>query len=70
MEETRKWISPNLEKFPMSQEYAYVFCEIPALQSKRDITFSINLMPRSSPVSKTPYRMNRPKIKGMQIKLE
>jgi hypothetical protein len=31
------------------------------LPPKRDIDFSINLMPRATPMSKTPYRMSTPK---------
>ena len=40
------------------QEYADVFpSEIPGMPPKRDIDFSIDLIPRSEPISKAPYRM-------------
>jgi hypothetical protein len=70
VEEPRKCISPNLEDFPMLQEYADVFGEIPSLPPKRDIDFSINLMPGVALVSKTPYRMSTPKLKELQMQLE
>jgi hypothetical protein len=40
------------------------------LPPKRDIKFSINLMLVVSPVSKTPYRMNTPELKELQMQLE
>jgi hypothetical protein len=42
-----------------------VFKEIPRLPRKRDIAFSINLMPGASSVSKTPYGMSTPKMKEL-----
>jgi hypothetical protein len=47
-----------------------VFKEIPRLPPKRDIDFSINLMPGAALVSKTPYRMSTPKLKELQMQLE
>jgi hypothetical protein len=37
---------------------------------KRDIDFSINLMPRAALVSKAPYRMSTPELKELQLQLE
>jgi hypothetical protein len=70
VEETRKCISPNIEEFPVLQEYANVFGEIPCLQPKREIDFFINLMLGVALVSKTPYRMSTPELKEMQMKLK
>jgi hypothetical protein len=39
------------------------------LPPKRDIDFSINLMPGVAPVSKTPYRMSTPELE-LQMWLE
>jgi hypothetical protein len=39
-----------------------VFIEVPSLPPKRDIDFSINLMPGVSPVSRTPYRLSTPEL--------
>jgi hypothetical protein len=60
VEEPTKCKSPSLEDFPVLQEFAYVFEEIPGLPPKRDIDFSIDLMPGVAPISKTPYRMSTP----------
>jgi hypothetical protein len=42
----------------------------PGLPPKRDIYFSIDLMPGAAPVSKTPYRMSMPELKELQMQLE
>jgi hypothetical protein len=52
------------------KEFKDVFKEIPGFPPKRDIDFSINMMPGATPVSKNPYRMSTPKLKELQMKLE
>jgi hypothetical protein len=47
-----------------------VFREVLGLPPKRDIDFSINIMPRAALVSKTPYRMSTPELKELQMQLE
>ena len=47
-----------------------MFKEIPILPPKRDIDFSINIMPGVAPVSKTPYRMSTLELKELQMQLE
>jgi hypothetical protein len=47
-----------------------VFKEILGLPPKRDIDFYINLMPRATLVSKTPYRMSTPELKELQMQVE
>jgi hypothetical protein len=47
-----------------------VFKEVLGLPPKRDIDFSINLMPGATPVSKTPYMMSTPELKELQMQLE
>jgi hypothetical protein len=47
-----------------------VFKEVPRLPPKRDIDFSINLMPGAAPVSKTPYIMSTLELKELQMQLE
>ena len=45
----------------MLQEFKDVFPdEIPGLPPKRDIDFTIELVPGEAPVSKTPYKMSTP----------
>ena len=47
----------------MLQEFKDVFPdEIPGLPLKRDIDFTIELVPGASLVSKTPYRMSTPEM--------
>jgi hypothetical protein len=47
-----------------------VFQEVPRIPPKRDIDFSINLMPGAAPVSKAPYRMSTLEMKELQLQLE
>ena len=54
--------TPRLEEFHMLQEVRDVFPnEILGLPPKRDIDFTIELVPGVAPVSKTPYRMSTQK---------
>jgi hypothetical protein len=40
-----------------------MFQEIPRLPPKREIDFSIDLVPGAAPISKTPYRMSTIELK-------
>jgi hypothetical protein len=57
MEEAPKDKVSNIEDSEVLREFKYVFIEILRFPPKRDIDFSINIIPRASPVSKNPYRM-------------
>jgi hypothetical protein len=70
MEEALKDKVPNLEDHAILEDFEDVFKEVPGLPPKRDIDFSINLMPGVAPVSKTPYIMSTPEIKELQMQLE
>jgi hypothetical protein len=70
MEETYKEKVPNLEDRGVLKDFEDVFKEVPRLPPKRDIDFSINLMPGAAPVSMTPYRMSTPELKELQMQLE
>jgi hypothetical protein len=70
MEETHRDKVPNLEDYAVLEEFDDVFMEVTELPPKRDIDFSINLMPGAAPVSKTPYRMSTLELKELQMKLE
>jgi hypothetical protein len=70
MEETPKDKVPNLEDYAVLEDFEDVFKEVPGLPPRRDINFSINLMPGATPVSKTPYIMSTPELKELQMKLE
>jgi hypothetical protein len=70
VEEPEKTKGPSLEYFSVLQEFEYVFQEIPGFPPKREIDFSIDLVPGASPVSKTPYIMSTPELKELQMQLE
>jgi hypothetical protein len=67
VEEPKNTKGPSLEDFSILQEFEDVFQEILqrilGLPPKREIVFSIDLEPRASPISKTPYRMSTPELK-------
>jgi hypothetical protein len=67
MEETPKDKVPNLEDHAILEDFEDVFKEVLGLPPKRDIDFSINLMPGATPVSKTPYKMSTPELKKRYI---
>jgi hypothetical protein len=70
MEETPKDKLSNIENCAVLREFKDVFMEILGLPPKRDIHFSINLIPGAAPVSKTPYMMSTPGMKELQMQLE
>ena len=57
--EVTKDKNPRLDDYQVLQEFKDVFPnEIPGLPPKRDIDFTIELVPGAALVSKTPYRMS------------
>ena len=70
MEEASKDKVSNLKDHAILQYFEDVFKEVPEIPPKRDIDFSINLMPGTILVSKTPYRMSTPEMKELQMQLE
>ena len=58
MEDPIKDKDPSLEDYLVLKEYEYVFEEFPGFSPKRDIDFSIDLMPGVVAVSETPYKMS------------
>jgi hypothetical protein len=56
---------PNIEGSTILKEHEDVFWEFLGFPPKRDIYFSIDLMPEVSLMSKTPYRMSTPKMKEL-----
>ena len=53
--------APRLEDFHVLREFRDVFHDdIPGLPPKRDIDFTIELVPRATLVSKKPHRMSTP----------
>eukprot|EP00253_Pinus_taeda_P012331 PITA_12331 len=68
--ETKNKENP-LEHLPVIKEFADVFPEeIPGLPPKRDIDFTIELIPGAAPVSRTPYRMSVPELTELKMQLQ
>jgi hypothetical protein len=51
---------PSLEDFSVLQEFEDVFQEIPRLPPRREMDFSIDLVPGAGSMLKTPYKMSTP----------
>jgi hypothetical protein len=58
---------PSLKDFLVLWEFKYVFQEILGLPPRREIDFSIDLVLRDAPMSKTPYRMSTLELKELQM---
>jgi hypothetical protein len=67
VDEPKKKKGPSLEYFSVLQEFEYVFQEIPGLPPKREIHFSIDLVPGATPISKKTYRMSTPELKELKM---
>ena len=60
-----------LKQHSVLDEFPVVFPkEIPGLPPQREIEFSIELLLRSAPVSKVPYRMSIPELTELKIQLQ
>jgi hypothetical protein len=70
MEEEARDKVASIEDHIVLRDFEDVFREILGLPLKRDIDFSIDLVPRVAPVSKTPYRVGTPKLKELQMHVE
>ncbi|KAL5579180.1 hypothetical protein UlMin_011622 [Ulmus minor] len=59
------------EEIIVVQEFSDVFPEeLPGIPPDREISFEIELLPGSAPVSKAPYRMAPAELKELQIQLQ
>jgi hypothetical protein len=57
-----------LEDFVVLCEFRDVFVdEIPELPPRREIEFSLDLLPSSTPISKSPYQMSLPELTELKI---
>eukprot|EP00253_Pinus_taeda_P009062 PITA_09062 len=63
--------SALLNNIPVIQEFTNVFPEeIPGLPPKRNIDFTIELVPGATPVSRAPYRMSVPELTELKMQLQ
>jgi hypothetical protein len=65
MEEALKDKVPNIEDYATLKEFEDVFEEIPGLPPKRDIDFSINLMPGASPYIQSSLQNEHTRVEGI-----
>jgi hypothetical protein len=70
VEEVSKDEVSKIEDHAVLKEFEDVFQEVLGLPPKRDIDFSINLMPGTTPLLKAPYRMSTLELKELQLQLE
>ncbi|XP_042426166.1 uncharacterized protein LOC122014037 [Zingiber officinale] len=63
--------TPQLSDIPIVREYPDVFPEeLPGLPPKRQVEFTIELIPGTAPVSKAPYRMAPKELEELKIQLQ
>eukprot|EP00253_Pinus_taeda_P015343 PITA_15343 len=63
--------SASLNSIPIIQEFTDVFPEeIPGLPPRRNIDFTIELVPGAAPVSRAPYRMSIPELTELKMQLQ
>ena len=56
------------ENVPIIREYVDIFPQdLPGLPPTREISFEIELLPGSAPVSKAPYRMAPAELRELQV---
>jgi hypothetical protein len=67
VEEPKDTKGPSLEDFSILQEFEDVFQEIPGFTPKREIDFSIDLVPGAAPMSKKSYRMSTLELRELQL---
>ena len=61
----------TVKDIPVVQEFADVFPEeIPGLPPRRDLDFTIELIPGAAPVSRAPYRMSVPELTELKMQLQ
>ncbi|XP_027181976.1 uncharacterized protein LOC113780368 [Coffea eugenioides] len=61
----------KLEDVPVVRKFPDVFPEeLRTLPPEREVEFKIDLMPRTAPISKTPYRMAPAELKELKIQLQ
>jgi hypothetical protein len=69
VEELENTKGPSIEDLSTLQESEDVFQEILGLPLRREIDFSIDLVPGASLVAKTPYRMSTIELKELPMQL-
>ena len=61
----------KLEDIPIVRDYPDVFSEdLPSLPPEREVEFTIDLAPETTPISKAPYRIAPMELKELKIQLQ
>ena len=61
----------KLEDIPIVRDYPDVFPnDLPSLPPEREVEFTIDLAPGTTPISKAPYRMAPMELKELNIQLQ
>ena len=61
----------ELSEVPVVNEFTSVFSEeLPSLPPDREVTFEIEVLPGTAPISKAPYRMAPTELKELQTQLQ
>ena len=69
--DTTKKEKDELNNVPVVNEFTSVFLEdLPGLPPDRKVTFEIEVLPMTSSISKTPYRMAPAELKELQTQLQ
>ncbi|KAL5542579.1 hypothetical protein UlMin_010289 [Ulmus minor] len=69
--DTTKKEKYELNDVPVVNEFTSVFPEdLPGLPPDREVTFEIEVLPGTAPISKAPYRMAPAELKELQIQLQ
>ncbi|RVW79425.1 hypothetical protein CK203_056099 [Vitis vinifera] len=64
------WINHCLEDIPIVRDYRDVFPkDLLGLPPKREVEFTIDVTPKTTPISKAPYRMAPLELKELKIQL-
>ena len=70
VEELSTDMEPRIEEILVLQKFQGVFPKVPKLPRKRDIDFTIDMVPRTMLVSRDPRRMSPPQLKKFKLQLE
>ena len=61
----------DIEKIPVVREFPYVFPEeLPGIPLEREVDLVIEIVPRTVPMSRAPYRMAPMELKELKSKLQ
>ena len=69
--DTAKKGRDELKDVPVVNEFVNVFPEdLPGLPPDREVTFEIEVLPGTAPISKAPYRMAPVELRELQVQLQ